>query len=399
MFGSEILEVAIGMIFIFLMVSVICSAVREGIEAWFKTRASYLEHGIRQLLNDVNSRGLARSLYEHPLIDGLFAGDYSPGTRGRPSPFTSGGTLPSYIPSRNFAVALLDIAARGPQTTEAATAPSAAVIDLEAIRTNIQNIDNPVVQRILLTAVDSANGELAKAQAHIEAWYDSGMDRVSGWYKRSTQWVILVIALVVAVGLNINTLTIANYLYHSEATRAAVIKQIEGLPTDAGKNVNSDAAKAQLKGLELPIGWPDGFEPLKKANGFEWASLLIGWLLTAFAASMGAPFWFDILNKFMVIRSTVKPHEKSPEEASEDRQLPSDAPPSPPSPPAPPPDDSGGGGGVGPFFRSFVDSGERSTTDESDLALDPEFTVDGCGVKLDAPTADEDLPKAEGGVE
>ena len=34
---------------------------------------------------------------------------------------------------------------------------------------------------------------------------------------------------------------------------------------------------------------------------------------------LGAPFWFDVLNKFMVIRATVKPREKSPDEASEDR--------------------------------------------------------------------------------
>jgi hypothetical protein len=41
---------------------------------------------------------------------------------------------------------------------------------------------------------------------------------------------------------------------------------------------------------------------------------------------LGAPFWFDLLNKFMVIRSTVKPHEKSPEEGSEDKQDPSSKP-------------------------------------------------------------------------
>ena len=56
------------------------------------------------------------------------------------------------------------------------------------------------------------------------------------------------------------------------------------------------------------------------ASGPELFSAIIGWLITALAVSLGAPFWFDLLNKFMVIRSTVKPHEKSPEEASEDRQ-------------------------------------------------------------------------------
>jgi hypothetical protein len=45
---------------------------------------------------------------------------------------------------------------------------------------------------------------------------------------------------------------------------------------------------------------------------------VFGWLLTALAISLGAPFWFDMLNKFIVVRSTVKPKEKSPEEKSKD---------------------------------------------------------------------------------
>jgi hypothetical protein len=47
---------------------------------------------------------------------------------------------------------------------------------------------------------------------------------------------------------------------------------------------------------------------------------ILGWVITGFAISLGAPFWFDLLNKIMVVRSTVKPHQKSPEESSEDRQ-------------------------------------------------------------------------------
>jgi hypothetical protein len=43
---------------------------------------------------------------------------------------------------------------------------------------------------------------------------------------------------------------------------------------------------------------------------------VLGWLVTALALSLGAPFWFDMLNKFMVVRSTIKPKEKSPDEPS-----------------------------------------------------------------------------------
>jgi hypothetical protein len=45
---------------------------------------------------------------------------------------------------------------------------------------------------------------------------------------------------------------------------------------------------------------------------------LPGWLLTGMAISLGAPFWFDLLNKFMVVRSTIKPQEKSQTEPSKD---------------------------------------------------------------------------------
>ena len=103
----------------------------------------------------------------------------------------------------------------------------------------------------------------------------------------------------------------------------------------------------------MPIGWTDWVSPPNQppVNGierlfplprqlcmstdaapcqrsqwlaFDWWLVLCGWLATAFAVMLGAPFWFDVLNKFVVIRSTVKPHEKSPEESSEDRQLPKD---------------------------------------------------------------------------
>src|SRR4029079_11621332 len=111
MFGSRILEVAIGIIFVFLLVSMICSAIREGIESWVKARAAFLEQGIRELLHDRHAVGIARSVYTHPLIYGLYAAEYEPGSATRVlSGLSRGGNLPSYIPSRSFALALLDIA-------------------------------------------------------------------------------------------------------------------------------------------------------------------------------------------------------------------------------------------------------------------------------------------------
>jgi hypothetical protein len=79
----------------------------------------------------------------------------------------------------------------------------------------------------------------------------------------------------------------------------------------------------QLQQLSWLIGWdrtnPRSFPPLNSwADLAAWLLKLLGWLGTAVAISLGAPFWFDVLNTFLVIRSTVKPTEKSPEEQSED---------------------------------------------------------------------------------
>jgi hypothetical protein len=74
----------------------------------------------------------------------------------------------------------------------------------------------------------------------------------------------------------------------------------------------------------LPLGAAEVRFKLPWNTEHDWEdfwSPLFGWSITALAISLGAPFWFDLLNKIMVIRSTVKPKEKSPEEGSEDRQV------------------------------------------------------------------------------
>ena len=78
MFGSQVLEVAIGLVLLYLLLSLLCSSIREGLEAWQKTRASDLERGIRELLQDREGTGLAKAVYEHPLVYGLYKGEYEP---------------------------------------------------------------------------------------------------------------------------------------------------------------------------------------------------------------------------------------------------------------------------------------------------------------------------------
>ena len=89
---EAILDVAIGMVFMWLILSVATMSLQEWISSYLKWRAQDLETAIRRLLG--NNQLWAEQLYAHPLIQGLSK---------------KTGKRPSYIPSNKFALALVDV--------------------------------------------------------------------------------------------------------------------------------------------------------------------------------------------------------------------------------------------------------------------------------------------------
>ena len=324
MFGSAILEAAIGLVLVYLLLSLIASALQESAEAWLKIRASNLETGLRELLYDPDGSKLTKQIYEHPLIFGLFRGNYESG-KERSNCTT---TLPGYIPPANFAVALLDIVVRGPVPAKEGDAPASApatnTLTFESLRAAVVHgslLEAPV-QRVLLLALDSAQGDLAKVKANVEAWFNSGMERVAGWYKRRMQFVLLMVGLVLAVGVNVDSLKVASDLYKNDSLRAGAVAQA-AVVANSGKvpDLSAREAMTALGNLNLPIGWPDDPAKVYSLKSIVTDVIprhLAGWLITAVAVSFGAPFWFDLLSKLSAVRSTVKPQEKGSKEASAD---------------------------------------------------------------------------------
>jgi len=316
MLDLRMIDVGIGIIFLYILISIVCSAIRESLESLLNKRGTYLEMGIRELLNDPQGKKLVSRFYNHPLIGVLYSGDYKARHKDSLNKILSfGGNLPAYIPGRNFALALLDLAGRGSDDT----APWQEPMSIESIRHSVTQIDNPVVARAVLIALDGAKGDLDKARENIEAWFNSAMESISGQYRRATNWVIFWIALGVAVFMNVDTFRIADYLYRNDAVRSVLVARA----TEAAKQPEAPgygAAMEELDGLQLPIGW-QGLRPrsgkVAQSQVTSWRQRLLdlltylpGWLMTAFAATLGAPFWFDLLKKVMMVRSSIKPDEK-----------------------------------------------------------------------------------------
>jgi hypothetical protein len=516
MFGSSMLDIAIGIIFVFLLLSVFATTINELIASLLTMRGKRLFSGIQSLLNEEQAFGfgkvhdwidrkwqgradpkspvsqadsLVAAVYNSGHIFGLFHGSFEPEKTRR--------NLPSYIPAANFALALMeevkskvdawstllsvnnkaiadaqkaadaitssntgDLAAakktleeaianglKSSQTAAAiaiakqkvgekkeaidqqtkATAqvmaavmtsssangvsPTVLPATVVAISDDLRlaaealaaNKDTEKIGKPLVAMIDRAGNDAAKLQQNVEAWFNSGMDRVSGVYKYYTQGVLLLIGFIIAVSLNANTIAIVRQLQNDPTLRQSIVAAAQNATppkgsspkelaentaaaNDAQKNAaetkaaadkaataakdaeakvaaakddvtkaeaekvlaaaknetataaakrdaaakvaaekaaeanpiqtqisNAKQALASVDSLGIPLGRKNGKIFPDGENGFE---VFLGWLITAVAISLGAPFWFDMLNKIMVIRSTVKPTEKSKDEHS-----------------------------------------------------------------------------------
>jgi len=283
--GSPVLEIAVGLAFIFFLLSTIVSALTEGFAWLTRQRAKQLEAGVKGLLGD---NELAREVLGHSLVRSDVR---SPARRSRGS-----RKKPSYVSARNFSLALIDtLAKRGRNAEDPLGEVESGVVGLG---------DEALGEQLGALLGDPAVNDLSQFRRSVEQWFDDGMDRVSGWYKRWAQKIACITALVVTIGLNVNAVKVAETLANEETVRVAVAAKAEapggGDATASGEN--AEYAVKTLESLKLPVLWNDATDDVD-------ASVIAGWLITAIAISLGAPFWFDALSKLARLRTTGKKPE------------------------------------------------------------------------------------------
>src|SRR5215207_11493466 len=99
LFNSTILDVIIGLIFVYLLLSILCTAANEWVAALTRRRGETLRRGIKQLLSDQPTfdrsapEGFIREFYEHPLIKSMMHDTKHP----------------AYLAPRNFSAVITDI--------------------------------------------------------------------------------------------------------------------------------------------------------------------------------------------------------------------------------------------------------------------------------------------------
>lgn len=201
MLNSTVLDVAIGLTYVYLILSLICTALNE---SWSKRkglRGQFLKEGIHRMLSaGPAGNQFTQAFYGHPLIKSV----------------TPNGKHPSYMSPRAFALALVDIVPKG-------AGPAAG----QTLRESIGRMPESELKQTLRALLRGTDGSDEASLERIQHWFEDSMDRVSGSYKRKIQNVTLLMALIVTVVANADTLQMANQLWVNPTLRAAVVARAQ----------------------------------------------------------------------------------------------------------------------------------------------------------------------------
>ena len=315
--GLTALDVAIGLAFLYFTLSTVCSAIQEFVAGMFGWRAKTLEKAIAQLLHDPAK---AQAFWRDPRIVALaqpvkrkLRKPLIEAADGTPLMTPDGALLrkPSYIPARTFALAFFDTVApdAGAGADKSADVIAKAKLGAEHLP--------GALRHSVLDVLAHGREDIDAVRMGVETGFDHVMERASGWYKRTAQRWLLVIALVIAAAGNVDTFQIAHRLWKDDTMRAVIVQRAESEAqvstegtedVDAGTLDSVAAAVDDVEALDLPIGWTKGNVPTDDGVHLAWdiVGKILGILVTALALMLGAPFWFDLLGRFARLRSTGK---------------------------------------------------------------------------------------------
>jgi hypothetical protein len=363
MTGLAVLDLFISLVFLYLLYSLFAMTIIEAITSSFSSRSKNLLSGIDRLLaDDQQSKGI-----NHSILNLFWANTINPLTKAfykHPSIKYLGqkgfNSKPSYIAKDRFGNTLIDLLRKGAylddihnisatlgiipeydssklasdikaleqELTDITQSPDSDKNEIDTLTEKLDFLKQELFQRTkkehpweidglsigsetkyqLKNLWEQAANDKEKFKELVENWYEDQMDRISGWYKRKLTILTFIIGFVIAGLFNVDTIGLTTELVKNEEMRTMLV---EGAKTYIANNPDGvstgsfteqkeyiDSVNTEMSNYNYVMGVS------KEAKFTFWT--VLGWLITAFAISLGAPFWFDLLNKLMQVRNSMK---------------------------------------------------------------------------------------------
>lgn len=379
MLDNVALNVVIGLVFIYLLYSLLATVLSEIIATGIGLRARNLKEAVDRMLNDgKDDKGFLLKLWDslkltknptNPRIDKFYS---NPEIKYLSS--TGIFQNPSSFKAMTFSRTLLyELNGKQPLNEDLIREEILHSINPEGHPRNLKEevtddriptLDKQTAE-FVLSLYNDFNSDILKFKLQLEAWFDRTMEQCTEWYKRKIQIVLLVLGFMLAWFFNADTFSIIGKLSIDKDARNSLVSMattyMEAHPDAPGRpdlsltiaqrdslflvkkqleediiKVNTilgtgawppevvmvsldsknqktyspliDAASLSPEDKKMRAGDKIDFTTTKKWNYFfrMVRHHFFGFLLTAIAISLGAPFWFDLLNKFMKLRTSEK---------------------------------------------------------------------------------------------
>lgn len=221
------------------------------------------------------------------------------------------------------------------------------------------SVTHPQLKQTLYSIMNSMpqtiwqkENDLELVRNNIEEWFNNAMSRLTGWYKRRCLITTLIVGILLAIIVNVDSINLTGRLWREPDLRIAILSNIEEILTQNNTTTldvrQLSSIQQQFAEITLPVGWlgspisirsDQGIKTLDVCTFFPqqendiygimvsgqcypiinspqavdltgWIIKLVGILISGIAASPGASFWFDILKKIINVRLTgVNPSE------------------------------------------------------------------------------------------
>lgn len=319
-FGSSIVATALSIVVCWSLFALFCSFIQEVIVRTKSERGRFLRKQIYEQLNDKpNGINWGYLMFIHSNIQLLSKTNATP---------------PSKISPNVLAKTLLDVVGNldvfqnaGLQEKERLNVSN----KFASISKNLSLLASSNVVDLLRHSIASTTPNdpelevvaLEKMEEDLTKWFHQFTEESSNWYALMTRKRLYALGLVLALVFHIDSIKLTQFYFEQPEARMATLSfyeknkdSFQKLAESLADSTNNEIDTATFKKLkeqfvqlkrenELPIGvsqWTIFYKQVAEGKSW-WQKLglvllkLIGLLLTGFAASVGAPFWFDLLRK------------------------------------------------------------------------------------------------------
>ena len=302
------LEVILGMMFTYMVLSLLGTTINELISSWRGWRGLFMQEGLKRLLKFDDDPTVFKKFTDNEFYKQLMQ---------HKAPLRV-CRAPEWLSSKNFVSILVNTLKKG----------ETAKVKVDEMIQGLPK-DNKL-REVLEQFKDEGHENVEAFTGRLQNWFDDVMAHSSGWYKRHLQMVTMFVGLAIAITINADSFEMYNTLSNSATSRHSLARMAEAFvanntnlptPTSPSDSLSLAEIKAEIQKFTnseeyakisnvLGLGWqPDDL----LVDPFAWLKRVLGWFVTALAISLGAPFWFSTLKKIISIKTGDESGNNSPQ--------------------------------------------------------------------------------------